>query len=68
MDLGSNAKILPSSFLNIGRNTKERALRLQDAQGEEIHIKGMKDVCFVFETENGRSQWRFVKRFTLQMV
>ena len=54
VDSGSDATILPSSFLNVGRNTKERALRLQDAQGEEIHIKGVKDVCFVFETENGR--------------
>ena len=30
LDSGSDATILPSSFLNVGRNTKERALRLQD--------------------------------------
>ena len=35
VDSGSDATILPSSFLNVCRNTKERALRLQDAQGED---------------------------------
>ena len=54
LDSGSDATILPSSFLRAGRETHEKALRLQDAQGEEISIRGMKDVWFVFETENGR--------------
>ena len=44
---------LPRS-LGVGAELSESAPRLQDAQGEHIRVRGYKNVCFCFRTEQGK--------------
>ena len=53
VDSGADATVLPASFLGVGAELSESAPRLQDAQGEHIQVKGYKNVCFCFRTEQG---------------
>ena len=54
VDSGADATVLPASFLGIGAELSESAPRLQDAQGEHIRVRGYKNVCFCFRTEQGK--------------
>ena len=51
---GADATILPSSYLGVGTELDEGAPGPQDAQGAPIAIKGYKQVCFSFTTEDNK--------------
>ena len=61
IDSGADATILPSSYLAIGTELDEGAPRLQDAQGTPIEIRGYKQVCFIFKTEDDKEVQIFDK-------
>ena len=61
IDSGADATILPSSYLAIGTELDEGAPKLQDAQGVPIEVRGYKQVCFIFQTDNDKEVQIFDK-------
>ena len=52
---GADATVLPSEMLTgVGQPSQENPHHLHDAQGTKIEVKGLRDVCFIMETEEGR--------------
>ena len=38
----------------VGQPSQENPHHLYDAQGTKIEVKGLRDVCFIMQTEEGR--------------
>ena len=41
-------------FTEVGQPSREEPHRLHDAQDTKIGVKGLRDVCFIMQTEEGR--------------
>lgn len=67
VDSGADAAALPSEMLTeVGQPPQENPHPLHDAQRTKIEVKGLRDVCFIVQTEEGREVYRYMKGPTLQ--